>query len=379
MTDRVFLLSEAQGLAELEEQPVLSEATLQALLASYPALLGTASDEGAPRRWLLVSREIGVPDQLDGSSRWSLDHLFLDEFGVPTLIEVKRIADLRIRREVVGQMLDYAANAVAYWPVERVRGEYEARCESDDVDPADELQRTFGDTFTGVDAFWQLVKTNLLAGRIRMVFVADRIPRELRRIVEFLNQQMDPAEVLAVELRQYVAGGNTTIVPTVIGQTAEAAQRKGTGGGATTKWTEASFFEAASRLNAPSVSVARAIHDWGVRNKVRFWWGEGKNSGSFFPMIDANGRSYHTVAVWTGGTLEVQFQWLATKPEFAEKEAREALAARLNAIVPGAIPADAIARRPSIPLVAFKEPEKLRALLDVLDWVLARIRGEAET
>ena len=36
-----------------------------------------------------------------------------------------------------------------------------------------------------------------------MLFVADRIPAELRRIVEFLNEQMDPAEVLALELRPY--------------------------------------------------------------------------------------------------------------------------------------------------------------------------------
>jgi hypothetical protein len=30
----------------------------------------------------------------------------------------------------------------------------------------------------------------LQAGRIRMMFVADRVPDELRRIVEFLNEQM---------------------------------------------------------------------------------------------------------------------------------------------------------------------------------------------
>ena len=28
--------------------------------------------------------------------------------------------DTRIRREVVGQMLDYAANAVVYWPPDRI-------------------------------------------------------------------------------------------------------------------------------------------------------------------------------------------------------------------------------------------------------------------
>ena len=82
MTDSVFLLSSANGLTELGQQPFPSEAALQEMLAAYPTLLGTASDQGEPRRWLLVSREIGVPDQPDGSSRWSLDHLFLDEFGI---------------------------------------------------------------------------------------------------------------------------------------------------------------------------------------------------------------------------------------------------------------------------------------------------------
>jgi hypothetical protein len=69
----------------------------------------------------LVSREVAVPSEEDGHDRWSLDHLFLDNEAVPTLVEVKRRRDTRIRREVVGQMLDYAANAVVYWPVERLR------------------------------------------------------------------------------------------------------------------------------------------------------------------------------------------------------------------------------------------------------------------
>jgi hypothetical protein len=35
-------------------------------------------------------------------------------------------------------------------------------------------------------AFWQKAKNNLHAGKIRMLFVADEIPKKLRRIVEFL-------------------------------------------------------------------------------------------------------------------------------------------------------------------------------------------------
>jgi hypothetical protein len=59
-----------------------------------------------------------------------------------------------------------------------------------------------------------------------MLFVADRIPAELRRIVEFLNEQMDPAEVLALELRQFQGEGLRTIVPMLYGQTEGAQQKK---------------------------------------------------------------------------------------------------------------------------------------------------------
>jgi hypothetical protein len=59
-----------------------------------------------------------------------------------------------------------------------------------------------------------------------MLFVADRIPAELRGIVEFLNKQMNPAEVLALELRQFEGEGVKTIVPTLYGQTEEAQQKK---------------------------------------------------------------------------------------------------------------------------------------------------------
>ena len=76
------------------------------------------------------------------------------------------------------------------------------------------------------EEFWRKVKTNLQAGKVRLVFVADEIPAELRRIVEFMNGQMDPAEVLAVEIKQYVGGESRVLVPRVMGQTVEAQRKK---------------------------------------------------------------------------------------------------------------------------------------------------------
>src|SRR3954470_14930485 len=139
----------------MHEQPYDSEDLLQALLADYPDLLAGGDEVGgSPRRWLLVKREIGIPDKETGGSRWSLDHLFLDQEAVPTLVEVKRSDDTRIRREVVGQMLDYAANAVAYWPVEEIKAKFESRCAADGEDPYAELADLVGAEHDAA-AFWQ--------------------------------------------------------------------------------------------------------------------------------------------------------------------------------------------------------------------------------
>lgn len=45
----------------MSEQPYDSESLLQELLANHPALLaGGQMIDGAPRRWLLISRELAV-------------------------------------------------------------------------------------------------------------------------------------------------------------------------------------------------------------------------------------------------------------------------------------------------------------------------------
>jgi hypothetical protein len=155
----IFLIQSGGDLVEMKEQPYDTEAVLQELLAKYPNLLaGDQMDGAAPRRWLLISREMGVPSEEDGGDRWSLDHLFLDQDAIPTLIEVKRSSDTRIRREVVGQMLDYAANAVVYWPVEAIRARFEEGCRQRGADPAKEIETLLGPG-GDLEGFWQRVKT----------------------------------------------------------------------------------------------------------------------------------------------------------------------------------------------------------------------------
>jgi hypothetical protein len=225
----IFLLS-GENLVEMREQAYDSEDLLQAWLAKYPNLLAGDQLAGSPRRWLLVKREAGIPDREAGGSRWSLDHLFIDQDAVPTLVEVKRSDDTRIRREVVGQMLDYAANGVIYWPAGRLRADFESRCAREEKEAGEVFRESLGDALD-LELFWDEVEQNLRSGRVRLVFVSDLIPAELRRVIEFLNERMSPTEVIGVEIKQYVGQGNlTTFVPRVVGQTEQARAQKIGGG-----------------------------------------------------------------------------------------------------------------------------------------------------
>jgi len=99
----------------MTHQPYATEDHLQRFLERYPSLLaGDQVDALTPRRWLLIAREMSIPDREEGSGRWFLDHLFLDQDGVPTLVEVKRTSDTRVCRDIRWQLLDYAAKALVY-------------------------------------------------------------------------------------------------------------------------------------------------------------------------------------------------------------------------------------------------------------------------
>lgn len=378
MSSGVFLIQTDGQLVEMAEESYGSEADFQELLARYPNLLaGDQINDEKPRRWLLISREAALPSEENGSDRWSVDHLFLDQDAIPTLVEVKRSSDTRIRREVVGQMQEYAANAVVYWPVEDIRAKFEATCQEKELSSDDELASLLGPS-GDYEAFWQKTKVNLQAGKIRMLFVADEISKELKRIIEFLNEQMTPAEILAVEIKQFVGGGYKSLVPKVHGQTEKIKIKKDSNAAPNWRWDEESFFkELKSRSCDEDAMIAKKIFDWANGKVPGIRWGKGKKDGSI--LLDLNGENFCPIAIWTYGKIEIQFQWLMTKPPFNDEMKRKELLGRLNQIPGVEIPEKAITKRPNIFLSTFKEESSLGLLLETLNWVIQEIKSTGST
>ncbi len=245
------------------------EMELQLLLEANPQLMpGDQIRPHDPLRWLLIKREMPVPDPSSGEDRWSIDHFFVDQSGTPTFVECKRFLDTRSRREVLGQMLDYAANGHWYWDRELIRNHVADTCKVRGVELEDALKELAPDV-EGVDDFLEQVENNLREGQIRMVFFMEEAPPELKSIVDFLNKQMERSEILIVEAKQFESGGIKVVAPSLFGFTEEARRVKRTvtvtsaSSSMRKKWDEPQFVqEIEKQLDEPTVAFIKDILDF---------------------------------------------------------------------------------------------------------------------
>jgi hypothetical protein len=274
--DTIFLIDGSGKLERVPNTPYASEDMLQQLLEQHPELFsGDQINPDAPPRWMLISREAGIPDQEGGGERWSVDHLLLDQTGRPTFVEVKRASDTRIRREVVGQMLDYAANAKVYWPTDQIKALASETSGGDDrlTERLGELLQLgeADDATTAIETFWANVERNLRAGEVRLLFVADGIPGELRRVIEYLNEHMPAVEVLGVEMRHYEGGNIRALVPRIVGQTEFARQQKQSSGRVRRQISREDFLEQCPHRSAEFFAE---LLDQATAAEYRISWGK---------------------------------------------------------------------------------------------------------
>lgn len=362
----VIYLQTPEGLLAMEPRVYELEEVLQTLLAGDARLLrGASTGDAARRRWILIARESPVHGA-SGQS-WSADHVFVDDQGVPTVVEVKRGSNTQLRREVVGQLLDYASNLAASTTAEEMRLRFEGRIREKGGDPAAVLPDELGISISA-DEFWALVGENLARGRIRGYFVADEIPEELRRIVEYLNRQVGESRYLALEVPQFQTTDGTmaTFVPQIVAGSLEPPAASSSAP-LTTPWTEEQVV--ASMRDPAAAAATTAILEWAHERDLDVRGGHGVQ----YPTLTLSvRRTDHPpiVRLW-GPNGSMEFQLASLKPPLDNAERREAFLHELTSI-PGmpwgkGVPPGLGDRYPGAWLAPFAEPQLRSRLLSVFD------------
>jgi len=226
LSDEVFYLGE-EDLISLPARSMrvglfgkTLEDALQTLLERHPEILpGRQIDPASedPPRFALLRREVPV-------GGGEVDHLLVDQRGVLTLVETKLLQNPESKREVIGQIIEYAANASESWgegKARRLATDYWRRLGKDlDQVLREKLSREIDEGAADVvETLWNNVEQNLRLGRVRLIIVTDELRPEVRRMVEYLNREMQNAEVLGLELRCYGNDASRLVlVPRLVGQ-----------------------------------------------------------------------------------------------------------------------------------------------------------------
>lgn len=192
-------MSDLDRISASNEEGFVNEDDLQALIARNHSLLcGDQITPEDPRRWILVDREFKVSANPEGAYRWQMDHLFIDQDGLPTIVEAKRGDNREKRRTIVGQVLEYAAYSTLF-PRKDIRAMFEANT----GDPISAMNQLLGQSAskTHIDDFWIKVTENMAKGRLRLLLIADRLPDETCRVARFLNDRLRDIDVFAIEVK----------------------------------------------------------------------------------------------------------------------------------------------------------------------------------
>lgn len=377
-------------LVELRETLFAKEVDLQDFLSKHPSLLaGDQMNPSDPRRFVLVTAEAEIAIAEGAADYFSLDHVFIDQDGIPTLVEVKRSTDTRLRREVVGQMLEYAANACAYWEASRLRAVFERRCEGARLSPDEELAKLNLGADQSADDIWEKVGQNLKQERLRLVFLSDKFSPETQRVIEFLNRQVQTTEVYAVEVPQYTDTGGEmrTLVPRVLNPSVLQADRRAAAAGRGELWTEERFYRDFAERNGPeAVPVFRQIHRWAeAQPRLAAQCGRGKSDGSIKILFKRGDDAavYQTgdaviLTLWSYGLAEIEFQYLMSRPPFDAVEKREELWRRLTIGSSLKIAKNRIDLRPSVKWSDLADANNMRVLIEAMEWVALELAAQPQ-
>ena len=190
----------------------LSEADIQALVHAYPACLHIAEIDAMFSAPVPICTELNTP-------AGAIDNFMVTPSGLPVLVECKLWRNPEGRREVVGQILDYAKE-LSRWSSSDLQREVSRRLKRDG-NPLLEMVRTF-DPEVDEMQFNDALTANLRRGRFLLLIVGDGIGEGVEAIAEYFQVHSGLRFSLElVELPIYVMPDGVTrlVAPRVLART----------------------------------------------------------------------------------------------------------------------------------------------------------------
>ena len=188
------------------------EEWMQTLLEKSPSILPTGNISSVYAPLVCLAREVETPSGY-------IDNLYISAKGYIVLVETKLWRNPEARREVVGQILDYAKD-IQKWTYENVDAVYRKYHRTNESLFSRMVAENLCDAYDEA-VFVDTVEKNLKASRFLLMIVGDGIREGVEKMSEFLNQNPTMQYHFALcELEVYeLENGQRLVVPQLTAKT----------------------------------------------------------------------------------------------------------------------------------------------------------------
>jgi len=203
------------------EERRFEEGWLQRLIERNPGLLPVEDIEPVFAPLIPIGTEVGT-------DAGPIDNLFISPAGYLTIVETKLWRNPEARRQVVGQIVDYAKD-ISHWSFEKLDMQvrnYNRRHQSLENGILETIRFTKDSQMIGEAKLVDTISRNLERGRLLLLIVGDGIRESVEAMVEFLTRTPQLQFTLAlVELQVYeIKTGEAKdllVIPQVVTRTRE--------------------------------------------------------------------------------------------------------------------------------------------------------------
>jgi len=267
----------------LEDQGFDNEKLLQDVLEKFPEFIAL-DDLSVVEPFIVIGREVATPAGY-------IDVLCIDGDGVLIVIETKLARNYQIRREVIGQVLEYVGQLSqwsAYDVIQAANKYFKSVSNQESLKYNHLFELISGLDRNGdleLEQMYELISSNLRKGRIKVVIASDDIPDTLKDTVTFINS-FSNFDIYVLQIQSFVKDNLEIFAPSVFGYTSKA----NTGVPAEkVLWDEDKFFKYLESSEDDFKKTIKCLYQFCLEHGSGIRWGTGKVSASFSMLAERKG------------------------------------------------------------------------------------------
>jgi len=360
-----IVMRDGDSVRVIEQTRYATEQELQDFLINYPSLMPLDEAEANPLPLLPIGREVPVASGF-------IDVLYLDASGLLTIAETKLKRNPEARRDVIGQILEYAAGiatwsdqnlvaqAESFLSSEYAPGQYkgltfEAAVNKLGAQAATEVERQID-----VASLRAKIGDALRNGQVRLIVAVDEIHDSLKATITFLNTHSN-FDIYLLQLIRFESGdGKEIFIPNLFGYASKVKPSSPI----RRQWDLGTFLADLENLpKRETIDTVKALYAFADSEADAVWWGRGATEGSFTFHYIVNDQRLSLFTATTKGHIWVNFVWMKGRVSSADIKAfRE----DLNAIDGVHFSEHAENGNPGLSVSALAKPESLELFEDAV-------------